>query len=383
MSGKFKYIVSLIERLNKLLPKFQRFVLIGFPDTESSIIEVANYIVENYKMPVYLKVEQMPLNISKYSFINPHVKLIKKGLFFWLTFMTSKYIFFTHGATINNFSKRQVVVNIWHGILFKKVGILIGSNPIFANLTVATSEFTQKMFSEAFGVPLKDVIVCGYPRNDIMIRANKNKINILDNLCVNLLSYSNIVIWLPTYRKSIKGNIRLDGKEVGNPFYIENFDIYKFNEILKNNNSICIVKPHPMAPKYNDITSLSNLLFIDDNWILYNNITLYHLLGCCDILISDVSSVMADFLLLDKPIICFSNDILEYGNSRGFYFEDIDNWLPSKVINQQEDLFIYLNYLLKTGIDSYEIKRKNIKNEFFTFFDAGSTARLMQHVFNF
>ena len=137
-----------------------------------------------------------------------------------------------------------------------------------------------------------------------------------------------------------------------------------------------------MAPKFEKATGLANLIFIDDSWLSDHGITLYHLAGCSDMLISDVSSIIIDYLLLDQPIICVSADFEEYKRTRGFYFKDIENWIPTRINRNQTELFRFLEQILATGADPYETKRLQLKNEFFTFQDAGSTQRLMSHIFN-
>src|SRR5690606_34282907 len=169
-------------------------------------------------------------------------------------------IFFTHGSTLNSFSKRQVVVNIWHGLCFKPVGILIGNKGIKADLTVSTSEFTKPMFMKSFGVSYEKVIGSGYPRNDILIREKPNAALYRQKL--NLGHFEKVIIWLPTYRKAVIGEIRNDGTEAGNPFYIRDFNLSRFNDLLSSHNAVCFVKPHPMAPQYESQEKQSNVVFI-------------------------------------------------------------------------------------------------------------------------
>lgn len=376
-------IRKVLTLLNKLLPKFNHVIVQGFPDGESSAVEVANYLSEHYSLPVYFATSTNKSELIASGLLNPQITLLKaSSLSLSILYFTAKYLFFTHGSRLAAFSKRQTAVNIWHGVLYKKVGKLIGHNGISANITVATSKMTRKMFSEAFGVPESKVYVSGYPRNDILLRAKADKYNLLSKIGEDIESFDKIVIWLPTYRKSVHGDIRVDGTEVNNPFYIESFDVDRFNQMLKQHNALCIVKPHPMAPKFEHIDDLENLKLIDDEWILDKGITLYHLVGCTDILISDVSSIVIDYMLMDKPIVCVSTDFEEYKNSRGFYFEDIENWIPSKVIRDQNEFIQYVGVLLQTGNDPYKEKRERLKNSFFTFKDDKSTERLVEYALN-
>src|SRR5699024_8224238 len=109
-------------------------------------------------------------------------------------------------------------------------------------------------------------------------------------------------------------------------------------------------------------------------------LTLYQLLGCTDLLISDVSSVIIDYMLVDQPIICVFTDFEEYKKTRGFYFDDIENWMPSRINKTQESFFEHLENILRNDVDPSSEKREKLKNYFFDHHDAGSTERLVRHV---
>jgi CDP-glycerol glycerophosphotransferase (TagB/SpsB family) len=375
---------QVLSYINKLLPKFNRVIVEGYPNTESSAISVANYICKHYDLPVYYVVSNRQKDDPNSLLSSDIITIDNYGnsgqrIYYLLKYMTSKYIFFTHGSLLNFFSNRQIVTNIWHGVLYKRVGVLNDNPPKLAHVTVATSESTREMFSEAFGVSHDSVYASGYPRNDMLLNAKENKGGIKKRV-QDLSAFDKVAIWMPTYRKSVRDIARLeDGVEVGNPFYIKDFNILHFNKLLKENNTLCLVKPHPNAPEYKGTDNLSNIRFIDDEWISRQDITLYHLLGATDLLISDVSSVVIDYMLMDQPIICMSADFEEYRDTRGFYFEDIENWIPSPVISNQEDFFTYLNNILNNDLDPSKEKRNKLKNYFFDDHDARSTQRIVKH----
>jgi CDP-glycerol glycerophosphotransferase (TagB/SpsB family) len=91
---------------------------------------------------------------------------------------------------------------------------------------------------------------------------------------------------------------------------------------------------------------------------------------------------MIDYLLVDQPIICISTDIEEYEKTRGFYFDKIEDWIPTKVLQNQKVFLKYLNILLNgDSNDPFKQKREDLKNIYFTYHDAHSTERLVEHVF--
>jgi hypothetical protein len=384
MGKKLKKLLSKVASyMNKLLPKYNQVLIHGYPNTESSAIAVANYISLHYSLPVYY-VTYHEGKADPLKLLSPDIILVplktKRNMInhgFVLKYLTSKYIFFTTSSKIDFFSDRQIVTNIWHGIFYKKIAMLCGNPPLLADITVGTSVLTKKMFSEAFGVSEDSVYISGYPRNDMLFEAQKNKGHIKKRI-PGVSPFQKIAIWMPTFRNNTLGY--KDGVEVGNPFYIENFDISSFNNLLKENNTLCLLKPHPSAPKYKDYRNVSNVRFIDNMWIAEQGMTLYHLLGCTDLLISDVSSVIIDYMLLDQPIICVSTDFEEYRASRGFYFEDIENWIPGRINTNQEMFFEDLENVIKNGEDPSKQKREKLKKYFFDHQDEHSTERLAKYV---
>lgn len=363
-----------------ILPKHDRVLVQGFPNIEPSAIEVANKLAERNQFEVYYvistKTEDRP-----YKFLDPSIKFVQReSLTYFFFYLTTRYIFFTHGSFLKELSKNQVTVNIWHGLPYKKIRKMVGGEDLLATYTVGTSLPTKKIFSESFGVDEESVVPVGYPRNDQLLRAKKNKMQLLKGLDEQLLTYDNLLIWLPTYRKNTVGVRRVDGQEIGNPFYIKDFEVERFNQFLVESNSLCIIKPHPMAIKYNN-KSLSNLLFINDLWLSERGVTLYDLTGCTDCLISDVSSIMLDYLMLDQPIVCVSTDFEEYRLTRGFYFSDIENWIPARICTTQDQFFEELEKVIRLRQDDYQEKRTALK-EYFYKGNYNSAEKLINIVFD-
>jgi CDP-glycerol glycerophosphotransferase (TagB/SpsB family) len=384
-------IYKIIIFLNKVLPKSNRVLVQDNFKGASNAIEIANYISEHYEYPVFYIVDKY-FKPHAENLVSPNVRLLKRtSLLFVLYRPTSKYILSTHGFSIMRTSGRnQFHVNLWHGVGHKKIRLSMGygEKGIPADITVATSELSRKMFSESFGVSQESVFISGYPRNDLMLRAQKEKQSAKANIKPALDNYDKVIIWLPTFRRKNNGKIIHEGKrDLGNPFNIKDFNTIRFSKLLKQQNTLCIFKPHyTFKANYYDESSngpgnLDNILVIDDQWIYKQKITLYHLLACTDALITDFSSVMIDYSLLGQPIICFSSYLEEFKQNQGLYFENIENWLPTQLIQDEEEFFTSLELILSTGKDPYTGKRKKIRDLYFKYKDAKSSERLSKHIF--
>lgn len=376
-----KLIFNLQKALNNRLKKKQQVLICEPWNIESNCVEVANYIAKHYAFPVYYAVpERLMQHASK--LVSQKVQVIKvDSLRFKFVFLTSKYIFAAHWKFPKYFTKAQTIVNLWHGVGHKKIALLRGKPGLFADFTVVTSKLTQQAFTEFFGNPLNTSLITGYPRNDMMLRAQKEQSALKKSIQGNLDRYDKIMIWLPTFRTDTLASHGTDGRATDNVFQVEGFDVGRFNDLLLKFNTLCIVKPHPLDVQRADDHGHSNVMIINDEWLWMQGLTIYHLTACTDLLVSDISSIMIDYLLLDKPVICFSADFDEYEQSRGFYFEDIENWIPSKVVRDQTEFISYLEKMLSSGHDPSEAKRKELKQAFFKYQDEFSTERLLSRIF--
>lgn len=358
-------------------------VMICLPATlEANCIEVANFIVQNYKMQVALGLPKAMIEYAK-KMVSPEVEVVDlHSMRFKLLYFKSKYIVAAYAKFPRFYIRSQRFLNIGHGVPLKKIGLTRGARGIPADFTLATSELTKQSFIAAFGVSPESIVISGYPRNDLLLRESAKKSVLKGKLEGNLADFDKLLIWLPTFRTDVKGGHGTNGRAVDNAFQIEGFNVAAFNDLLIKYNVCCIVKPHPLDVKRNDDPVYSNIRIINDEWLFRQGITLYHLAACTDILVSDISSIILDYLLLDQPILCFSTDFDEYKADRGFMYDDLENWLPGKLLRSQEEFTAYLGGVLTTGIDPWEGKRKELKTAFFTYHDGDSTKRLLEHVFS-
>ena len=79
-----------------------------------------------------------------------------------------------------------------------------------------------------------------------------------------------------------------------------------------------------------------------------------------DILISDYSSILFDYSIMDKPMICFCYDFEKYEQERGMYF-DIRDYLDH--VENEDDL---LSLLLSIDTDKSVDKTIKFRNRFVT-----------------
>lgn len=215
---------------------------------------------------------------------------------------------------------RNYFVQLGHGSPIKHIGIDSRKTKIKKlidkfrfktidnyDLIISPSPVFDKVYMKAFFSKQDRLFRSGYPRNEKLFINNQTKIDIRNYF--DIKEEEKIVIYLPTHRKEGKSQ---------SPFIKILREIILKNDFLKANNIKLIVKPHFYEKNSLDLVQeASNVLIRYD--IPFD---LYEFLGATDILVTDYSSVMFDYELLNKKIIVFPFDFKDYKeNDRGMYFK--------------------------------------------------------------
>jgi CDP-glycerol glycerophosphotransferase len=365
-------ILKLLIKILRLFINPQKNILLyhSFPDFSDNSFSFFCYVINNHKeyQNIWLvndgDKDKFKKIISKYT-TSTNYKIFKKKSFAGLYYYSkSKYVFHTHGI-FNNIplSKKQVNVNLWHGMPLKKIGHLDNNKTVpKSNYVISTSKLFQEIMSKAFSIELDNVLISGQPRNDLIFTDN---FSLLDLVNKKKNDFDNVVLWMPTYRKSIIGDVRIDGElEKMNNFLDENY-LSKLNVFFESIKSVCFIKLHPMDfMAVINFNKYSNLYFLDNSHFEEKGISLYSVLKQTDLLLTDFSSIYIDYLLLDKPIAFLVSDFNQYSNSRGFVFEKPIAYMPGEIIKQKEDLIPFLQDVFVKKQDLFKDKRVNIRNVF-------------------
>ncbi|WP_242360386.1 CDP-glycerol glycerophosphotransferase family protein [Anaeromyxobacter sp. SG17] len=230
-------------------------------------------------------------------------------------YLTAKWVFFTHGCfSYPCLSSRQLVVNLWHGMPFKRIARLDPSQADAliprCHKTIASSERFRGLMASAFGLGETDVLLADHPRNDLLGAH-------AEGLANEIGAARKVIAWLPTYRRSVVGDVRIDG-DVRQDILSGLVDLAPVDEVLDRHDALCIVKPHPMASYDPDALKVyRRIRVLADDDLRAAGATTYGFLGLADVLISDVSSVVVDWKGTGRPVVLFMGDLEEYSQTRG------------------------------------------------------------------
>lgn len=291
-----------------------------------------------------------------------HVRVLaRKSLAGVWAYLTSRYVFFTHGCySFPVLSSRQIIVNLWHGMPFKRNAYLDPANPRAlvprSHKTIAADESWRPIVAQAFGLEERDVILTPHPRLDRLASPSVHLRGVLGSPRL-------LVAWLPTYRAApvrgaVDGDPRCDVVSDG-------VALDAVEQVLERHDAVCVVKPHPMAALTPDALSrYRRIRLVTNKDLAAAGASVYELLATSDVLVSDVSSVVVEWMALKRPTVLFMEDWAAYARTRGFIVDPRSvTGLP--ILETVEDLSRELDRLLTRAATS-PLNRPARRSESFT-----------------
>lgn len=290
----------------------------------------------------------------------------------------SKYIFFTDAyGFARNCREDQVRVQLWHGCGFKARVNPVRCEKRYEYNTV-TSDLYAKIHSEIFGIREEQLIVTGLAKEDWVLHpVEKERFHGL-----GIPEAKKYVFWLPTFRTTEKKLSQLNEYQLnsgtGLPVLKNEEQLREVNEILKENDTILLIKLHPFQNR-EDIkcAGYEQIVLIDNHQLVECDIQVNQLMGWTDGLISDYSSAVIDYLLLDRPVSFVLEDMDAYGGSRGFVYDNLQEWLPGVEIYTYEDFVGFIRNVIR-GEDLGREKRRQISQKMHRFVDDQNSRRITE-----
>lgn len=272
--------------------------------------------------------------------------LSPKGAFHALT---SKYWFFNAYTSDIMFclSGGAVCINLWHGVGLKRIEFNTVSGPLAdryinrrfkevffhpesfrrPDYLLTSAPFQTSMFAKAFRISESRCLECGYPRNAILSAPESEIRNFINRyepestakLLAEFGKFAKVYIYMPTWRDSQR------------EIFVQNIDLQKLNEALSTKKDLLLLKPHANTIVNDDFCSYSNIRLID------SKIDVYPLLPFTDVLITDYSSILYDYILMPgKSVLLYLYDYAEYVKERDFYYPFDENVIGTRVTKQNE-----------------------------------------------
>ena len=282
-----------------------------------------------YKSETVKQVRSM--GFKAYSILSPRgFYYAMRGGYYFFNSYSSDICFFTAG--------RAVCVNLWHGVGLKKIEFCIDRGPLYNRYVkktlkerffypqvyripdyfISSTPFQSVKFAKAFRIDESKCLNIGYPRNDQFFMSKAEQSQMISkystknetDLLLKMRNYNKIYLYMPTWRESQRN------------LFAEHMDLEVLNKLMLKTNSLFILKPHAntVVSNRDQIKEYSNLL------LLGGNVDIYPLLSYTHVLVTDYSSILYDYLLLEgKGVILYLYDYKDYVQERDFNYPFSEN----------------------------------------------------------
>lgn len=271
---------------------------------------------------------------------------------------TSDYIFDAGSLNASTkVSKHQKRISVWHGIPYKRMFVDYDEkhyqealNYAYGyDLMISPSKFYSEKFLRNSMLYNGEILEATMPRLENII--SNNNVEHITSLKkkLGLPLDKKIMLYAPTLRESKSFNIPCNFEEI--------------NKIL-GDDWIVIAKAHYM-------NSLKSIAGITKDFTSYSEVN--DLLLLSDVLVTDYSSLMFDYSILNKKLILFQYDFEEYSSERGFMF-DIKEYINSEDIAYSEEEFISI--CKKLSLSDLKSNTLTMANNFYEYREENGVSKL-------
>ena len=234
------------------------------------------------------------------------------------------------------------------------------------DVLLSASPFTTEVFRRCFSYD-GEILECGYPRNDVLFKKSATP----DATGKKTLLYA------PTWRDDVHSG---EGWWYG---YTPNLDIEALEKALGNEWKL-VVKLHYLVKCDRDAFPAG---CIERGFLRVADSTedIAGLFAEADALITDYSSVMFDYALLDRPMFFYTYDLERYRDElRGWYF-DFEKEAPGPLSKDTEGLIKDIKALSENGPETlrWQEKRRAFRERYAGFEDGHASERTAEKLESF
>ena len=335
-----KMIYSLYYHLGSL---FLRFIGL-FVKTDPNLILFISYGGQKYddsprvvyeyllKHPVSSKHKYVWAFIEPDKFLQVEQKVKVDTLSYYITAMRAGYWITNSSASRGlNFRKKQTKNYLFqHGMAgIKKIGtdvelfdkaFRIGFHETFDAIFIEGKKELDILL-RAWQMNPSMFHMTGLPRNDDLATVTEDEIRLV-KARLGIPQSKRVILYAPTFREFSRAE---DGRNaLGIPI-----DFSKWEEAL-GQEYVLLVTAHYEVAKLLDELPKNDFVINAFRYPVLND-----LIKVSDILISDYSSIVFDYSILERPIFCYGYDYDSYSRERGLY-ADLDQLFSHGVLRTED-----------------------------------------------
>ena len=268
------------------------------------------------------------------------------------------------------------IIQVWHACgAFKRFGratlesewgadeIFLKWVPIHANydLTLVSSAAIAQIYADAFGQPVERITAAfGIPRTDALASSPRRDATEREvRTRLGLTDSRPTILYAPTFRGAdLKG---ADAPEL--------LDIAALFRALGGQYRL-ILRLHPFVKSAMRIPEEARDFVVDAS----REPDVNEVMLAADILVTDYSSIIFEYALLNRPMAFLAPDLAAYERERGFFF-DYRSGVPGPVVQTTEQLVAWIN------TKAFDLPRvAKFAAESFDVMDGHATERLVEQV---
>ncbi|WP_346731558.1 CDP-glycerol glycerophosphotransferase family protein [Staphylococcus sp. IVB6227] len=255
--------------------------------------------------------------------------------------------------------ENQLYIQTWHGTPLKrlandmhKVRIPNTTTALYKknfyratrrwDYLISPNKYSTEIFRSAFWMDTDRILEVGYPRNDLLVNHQDDKILQQDiRQSLKIPDGKKVILYAPTWRDD-------DYFYVGSYKFELTLDLSKLQKSL-GDNYVILLRMHYFIANRLDLSGLEGFA-ID----VSGHPDISELFLISDALITDYSSVMFDYGILKRPQFFFAYDIDKYNQElRGFYM-NYHKDLPGPIYQTTDELLTGLQNMSEVAINYRE-----------------------------
>jgi CDP-glycerol glycerophosphotransferase len=317
-----------------------------------------------------------------------NAKKIKRSRLMYYNYLARAkiWIFDTRDPKYAVKRKKGYYIQTWHGTPLKKLGmdmdnvLMSGAENIETykknlyndtrkwDFLLSQNEFSTKIFKSAFSFSeegsSQEIWTYGYPRNDVL--TNHNNLDHINKLKqkMGIPQDKKVLLYAPTWR---------DNQYHGMSIYkfVTAMDFSLLREKLSED-YVIIVKYHYLVMDDMDWSDYEGFVY---TFGADHDIADLYLVS--DMLITDYSSVMFDYCILNRPMFFFMYDLEEYRDElRGFY-SDVLEEIPGPISRKTEEL---INDIHKHDSELFKDKYNAFMDKYTSHDDGNASQRVINKI---
>lgn len=369
---KRRIIVKYIYPLLRLLPiRKKRIIFEGWwgKKYHCNPRYLYEYINRNY--PEYECIWSM--NDESYL-INGTGKTVRRNSLKYHFYMATAKYFVNNVNFMDSYEKRkgQIEIQTMHGTPLKTLGLDVPGEITTEeqrvkflrrcnrwDYLIVQSKEAERITSSCFAYK-KEFLRTGYPRNDILFKMNtEDGINAVKNE-LGIPENKKVILYAPTWRRRNKFDLMLDLEDMKSRL---------------GKDYVLLLRIHPYALAGFDDNIVDDFVY---NVSSYPSIEKLYVIS--DLMITDYSSAMFDYAILNRPILFFTYDLESYrDNLRGFNI-DLETEAPGPLYATSEEVVHAIENIEKVAKE-YDIALQRFRNKYCEYERGRACEEIIHEVF--